>query len=101
MPNVGHARLVPNESILERRSREIIKLVRKLRWIGDHDQANELERQFRLALALAHDSVLPAPRDTELTRLSRADSVRSRMASCAVAALYAHARRRLAAVAAA
>jgi hypothetical protein len=35
---------VPRESIDERTTRELVKLVRKLRWIGREDEAKDLAR---------------------------------------------------------
>jgi len=40
--------LVPNESSDKRYAREVIKLVRKLRWIGEEYLARELDWKLRL-----------------------------------------------------
>jgi hypothetical protein len=52
-----------SRAVDERRSRELIKLVGKLRWIGQDDEAKELEGKSRSALA--GDCVLAAPSDTD------------------------------------
>jgi phosphate acetyltransferase len=68
--------------------------------VPDLEAGNMLAKNLTfLAKADAAGIVLGARVPIILT--SRADSVRARMASCAVAVLYAHARRRIAAVAAA
>jgi hypothetical protein len=54
---------MPHESVDERRSRELVKLLRKLRWIGKDDEAKELE--LKLHSALAGDCVPAAPSDTD------------------------------------
>jgi phosphate acetyltransferase len=66
--------------------------------VPDLEAGNMLAKNLTfLAKADAAGIVLGARVPIILT--SRADSVRSRMASCAVAVLYAHARRRIAAAA--
>src|SRR6202047_2531372 len=65
--------------------------------VPDLESGNMLAKSLSfLAGAAAAGSVLGARGPIVLT--SRADSVRARMASCAAAVLYAHARRRIAAV---
>ena len=51
-----------NEPIDERRAREVTKLVRKLRWIGEDDQAKELERKL---LSAGCECVFTPPSDTD------------------------------------
>jgi hypothetical protein len=63
MQRVRHPTAIPDESIDERASREVTKLIRKLRWIGKEDEASELES--KLQSTRAGDCVLAAPRDTD------------------------------------
>ena len=53
----------PDKSVNERASRELTKLIRKLRWIGKEDEAIELESKLRSTRA--GDCVLAAPCDTD------------------------------------
>jgi len=52
-----------NESYDEQRAHELVKLVRKLRWIGEHEKARELGRN--LCLSERRDCILAAPGDTD------------------------------------
>ena len=63
MRNVGDLTPMPHERVDEHRSRELIKLVRKLRWIGKDDKAEGLEG--KLHSALAGNCVLAAHSETE------------------------------------
>jgi hypothetical protein len=54
--NPGSPSLVPDESSDERYSRELLKLLRKLRWIGEDGLAKELETKLRLNQAFAGPS---------------------------------------------
>jgi hypothetical protein len=45
------------------RSSELVKLIRKLRWIGMEREAERLQRELRRAPA--SDSVLASPRETD------------------------------------
>ena len=51
------------DSVDERRSRELVKRVRKLRWIGNEDEAKQLERELRAGPV--SDCVLAAFVDTD------------------------------------
>ena len=51
------------ESADERRARELVKLVRKLRWIGEDDEAERLQTRLRVDDCRA--CVLASPRDTD------------------------------------
>jgi len=55
--------LIVNESADERRARELVKLVRKLRWIGEDKDAEQL--QTRLRVGNGGPCVLASPRDTD------------------------------------
>jgi hypothetical protein len=59
----GHQRFSVQESPDALASRELVKLVRKLRWIGKEDEAKEAERKLRMTLA--GDCVLAVPRETD------------------------------------
>jgi hypothetical protein len=56
-------RPIPNDSVDERRARELVKLVRKLRWIGEDQEAEQL--QTRLRAGNGGPCVLASPRDTD------------------------------------
>ena len=58
-----HSTFVFDESFDERASRELIKLIRKLRWIGKEDEARDVERKLRATLAC--DCVLAVPGETD------------------------------------
>ena len=51
------------ESTDELRAHELIKLYRKLRWIGDDDQAKEIAKKLRLLRS--GDCVVALPSDTD------------------------------------
>ncbi len=56
----------PPESLAEQRaSSELVKLVRKLRWMGLEDEAEKMENQLIQREAAAADSVLAMPSDTD------------------------------------
>jgi hypothetical protein len=46
-------------------SNEMIKLIRKLRWIGMDEEAQKLQRELAAREAAADDSVVATPRDTD------------------------------------
>jgi len=46
-------------------SNEIVKLIRKLRWMGLENEAETLEKQLTLCAVTAGDSVVAASRDTD------------------------------------
>jgi hypothetical protein len=55
--------LIPNESSDEDASRELVRLIRKLRWIGKDDEAKRLENKLRSASA--GDCVLSVPSESD------------------------------------
>ena len=57
------SRDITGESVDEGAERELAKLIRKLRWIGQEDEASELESKLRCTSA--GDCVLAAPCDTD------------------------------------
>ena len=63
MHRVRQPTRVPDESVDERASRDLTKLIRKRRWIGKEDEAIEL--QSKLRSTRAGDCVLAAPCDTD------------------------------------
>ena len=54
---------ITGESVDGGAERELAKLIRKLRWIGQEDEASELESKLRFTRAGA--CVLAAPCDTD------------------------------------
>jgi hypothetical protein len=55
----------PRVSSEQKRSGELVKLVRKLRWIGMEDEAEQVEKQLLLQQVPAADSVIAASRETD------------------------------------
>jgi len=62
MQGVMNPRRAPDEPIDERASRELAKLIRKLRWIGNDDEAKKLEVKLRTGTRVC---VLATPRETD------------------------------------
>jgi hypothetical protein len=48
-----------------RATNEMVKLIRKLRWIGMDEEAQKLQRELVEREAAAEDSVVATPRDTD------------------------------------
>ncbi len=48
-----------------RASNEMIKLIRKLRWIGMDDEAQKLQRELTQRETAAEDSVVATPGETD------------------------------------
>ena len=57
------AKDIPDVSAAQRASNDMIKLIRKLRWVGLEGEAERLRRA--LAGMPQHDSVLAEPRETD------------------------------------
>jgi hypothetical protein len=55
----------PDVSIEQRRSSELVKLIRKLRWMGMGDEAERMQMQLALIGGQPADSVLAAPHETD------------------------------------
>lgn len=55
----------PDTSAVHRASNELIKLIRKLRWMGMDEEAKGLQNELKRRRATAADSVLATPRDTD------------------------------------
>ena len=55
----------PSESIERRASNDLIRLIRKLRWIGMDDEAKRVQTELKQRAVPAADSVLARPRDTD------------------------------------
>ena len=55
----------PDVSAEQRTSDELIKLTRKLRWMGTEKEAEGAEMQLALWCVSPTDSVLAAPHDTD------------------------------------
>ena len=55
----------PNGLAEQRASKELVKLIRKLRWMGLEAEAEKAENQLILRDVRAADSVVAAARDTD------------------------------------
>jgi hypothetical protein len=55
----------PDVSAEQRASNELVKLIRKLRWLGREKEAEAAEMQMALRRVSAADTVLAAPHDTD------------------------------------
>jgi len=55
----------PDKPAGDSASNELIKLVRKLRWVGMDEEAERLLRKLKRGNAESADSVLATPRDTD------------------------------------
>jgi hypothetical protein len=55
----------PQVSSEQKRSGELVKLVRKLRWMGMENEAEQVEKQLLLQQVPAADSVIAASRETD------------------------------------
>jgi hypothetical protein len=56
----------PSDSSARRRaSNELVKLIRKLRWLGMEEEAQDLEDELRRRHAAAADSVLATAAETD------------------------------------
>jgi hypothetical protein len=55
----------PDSSPLHRASNELIKLIRKLRWMGREQEAQGLQQELTRRGATAGDSVLATPHETD------------------------------------
>ena len=49
----------------QRASNELVKLIRKLRWLGMEKEAKKVENQLTLCNVLAADSVVARSRETD------------------------------------
>lgn len=55
----------PDSSAGDSSSNELIRLIRKLRWVGMEEEAERLLKKLKRGHAATADSVLAAPRDTD------------------------------------
>lgn len=55
----------PDTSTVHRASNELVKLIRKLRWIGMEEEAHGLQKELTRRRATAADSVLATPSETD------------------------------------
>jgi hypothetical protein len=63
---IGHDRQKPPDGLAEQRtSNELVKLIRKLRWMGLEAEAERAEKQLILRNVRATDSVVSASHDTD------------------------------------
>jgi hypothetical protein len=55
----------PNRLAEQQASNELVKLIRKLRWMGLEEEAERVEDELILRRVAAADSVIAAPRETD------------------------------------
>ena len=55
----------PNRLAEQQASNELVKLIRKLRWMGLEEEAERVEDELVLRRVAAADSVIAAPRETD------------------------------------
>ena len=55
----------PDASVEQRASNDLIRLIRKLRWMGMDDEAKRVQTELKQRDVPAEDSVLARPRDTD------------------------------------
>jgi len=61
-----HNQQKPPDGFVEQRApNELVKLIRKLRWMGLEKEAEKVENQLTLRKAQAADSVIAASRETD------------------------------------
>ena len=55
----------PDTSLVHKASNELVRLIRKLRWLGMEEKAHGLETELARRHATAADSVLATPSETD------------------------------------
>lgn len=55
----------PDTSATQRSSNEMIKLIRKLRWIGMEEEAERLAREVTVQPSIVADCTVATPRETD------------------------------------
>ncbi len=55
----------PSDTATSRGSNEIVKLIRKLRWIGMDEEAQKLQTELTRRETAAADCVIATPRETD------------------------------------
>jgi hypothetical protein len=61
-----HEQQKPSDGSAEQRaSNELVKLIRKLRWMGMEEEAEKVEKQLILCNVAAADSVVARSRETD------------------------------------
>jgi hypothetical protein len=61
----GDRQKPPNRLAEQQASNELVKLIRKLRWMGLEEEAERVEDELILRRVAAADSVIAAPRETD------------------------------------
>ena len=56
---------MPDAAATQRGSNELVKLIRKLRWIGMEDEAERLQTELTERHTSTADSVVATPRETD------------------------------------
>jgi hypothetical protein len=60
-----HNRQLPDDVAEQRASNELIKLIRKLRWIGMEEEAERVQKDLTTCRVRPTDSVVAASRETD------------------------------------
>jgi hypothetical protein len=61
-----HNQQTPPDGLAEpRTSNELVKLIRKLRWMGMEEEAERAQDELSVRRVAAADSVVASPRDTD------------------------------------
>jgi hypothetical protein len=55
----------PDVSVKQRKSNELVKMIRKLRWMGMEEEAKRIQTELTHADVGPADSVVAAPRETD------------------------------------
>lgn len=61
----SHDQQTPENAVAHKASNELVKLIRKLRWMGMEEEAQGLQKELEQRRAKAADSVLATPGETD------------------------------------
>lgn len=61
----SHDQQTPENAAAHKASNELVKLIRKLRWMGMEEEAQGLQKELEQRRAKAADSVLATPGETD------------------------------------
>ena len=64
-PMIRPSKRGPSDTLTRQASNELVKLIRKLRWLGMEEGAQDLEDELRRRHAAAADSVLATAAETD------------------------------------
>lgn len=65
MEMLAESEKAADDSAHRKTSNEIVRLVRKLRWVGMEEEAEQLLKELEQRPAMAVDTVLASPRETD------------------------------------